>query len=147
MTTASDERMLRLLRTQLDEANERIKQLEAMLCPELQFPRAMQLTETEERYLRCLLGNVVTTKEIFLDRCYYDRDEPQQKIIDVIICKVRAKLKRYAAISGVALTIETVWGRGYSLTSESRSELRKLVSAETASRASRSDDMGVAAHV
>ena len=40
------------------------------------------------------------------------RDEPELKIIDVFMCKLRKKL---AAASGGADYIETVWGRGYML--------------------------------
>ncbi len=39
-------------------------------------------------------------------------DEPDQKIIDVFICKVRKKL---ASLSGGKNYIETIWGRGYAL--------------------------------
>jgi two-component system cell cycle response regulator CtrA len=39
-------------------------------------------------------------------------DEPELKIIDVFMCKLRKKL---AAVSGGADYIETVWGRGYML--------------------------------
>jgi two-component system cell cycle response regulator CtrA len=37
-------------------------------------------------------------------------DEPEMKIIDVFICKLRKKL---ANASGGKDYIETVWGRGY----------------------------------
>jgi two-component system cell cycle response regulator CtrA len=39
-------------------------------------------------------------------------DEPELKIIDVFICKLRKKL---AEATGGANYIETVWGRGYVL--------------------------------
>jgi len=39
-------------------------------------------------------------------------DEPEVKIIDVFICKLRKKL---AEVSGGKNYIETVWGRGYFL--------------------------------
>jgi two-component system cell cycle response regulator CtrA len=39
-------------------------------------------------------------------------DEPELKIIDVFICKLRKKL---AAATDGANYIETVWGRGYVL--------------------------------
>jgi two-component system cell cycle response regulator CtrA len=51
------------------------------------------------------------TKEQFLNHLYGGIDEPELKIIDVFICKLRKKL---AAATGGAC-IETVWGRGYVL--------------------------------
>lgn len=52
------------------------------------------------------------TKEMFLNNLYGDVDEPEPKIIDVYICKLRKKL---ANASGGMDYIETVWGRGYAL--------------------------------
>jgi two-component system cell cycle response regulator CtrA len=52
------------------------------------------------------------TKEMFLNNLYGGRDEPEIKIIDVFICKLRKKL---ANVSFGKNYIETVWGRGYVL--------------------------------
>jgi two-component system cell cycle response regulator CtrA len=52
------------------------------------------------------------TKEQFLNHLYGGMDEPELKIIDVFICKLRKKLTQ--ATGGVNY-IETVWGRGYVL--------------------------------
>ena len=52
------------------------------------------------------------TKEMFLNHLYGGMDEPELKIIDVFICKLRKKL---ATASGGKNYIETVWGRGYVL--------------------------------
>ena len=52
------------------------------------------------------------TKEQFLNHLYGGMDEPELKIIDVFICKLRKKL---AQASGGPDYIETVWGRGYML--------------------------------
>ena len=52
------------------------------------------------------------TKEQFLNHLYGGIDEPELKIIDVFICKLRKKL---ANASGGKNYIETVWGRGYVL--------------------------------
>ncbi len=52
------------------------------------------------------------TKEMFLNHLYGGMDEPELKIIDVFICKLRKKL---AAATGGDNYIETVWGRGYVL--------------------------------
>ena len=54
----------------------------------------------------------VLTKEVFLSHLYGGMDEPEPKIIDVFMCKLRKKL-RHAA--GGENYIENVWGRGYVL--------------------------------
>ncbi len=52
------------------------------------------------------------TKEMFLNHLYGGMDEPEVKIIDVFICKLRKKI---ADMTDGANYIETVWGRGYVL--------------------------------
>ena len=61
--------------------------------------------------LLALRKGVVMTKEAFLNHLYGGIDEPEVKIIDVFICKLRKKL----AQAGAADLIGTVWGRGYVL--------------------------------
>ncbi|KAA5805279.1 response regulator transcription factor [Alkalicaulis satelles] len=62
--------------------------------------------------LLSLRKGTTLTKEMFLNHLYGGMDEPELKIIDVFICKLRKKLS--AANSGDN-HIETVWGRGYVL--------------------------------
>jgi two-component system cell cycle response regulator CtrA len=61
--------------------------------------------------LLCLRAGSTLTKEQFLNHLYGDLDEPDPKIIDVFVCKLRKKLA--AAQAGGGEHIETVWGRGY----------------------------------
>ncbi len=62
--------------------------------------------------LLSLRKGTTLTKEMFLNHLYGGMDEPELKIIDVFICKLRKKLS--AATNGEN-HIETVWGRGYVL--------------------------------
>jgi two-component system cell cycle response regulator CtrA len=62
--------------------------------------------------LLSLRKGTTLTKEMFLNHLYGGMDEPELKIIDVFICKLRKKLT--AATNGENY-IETVWGRGYVL--------------------------------
>ena len=62
--------------------------------------------------LLALCKDSTLTKEMFLNHLYGDLDEPDAKIIDVFICKIRKKLIN---ASGGRDYIETVWGRGYTL--------------------------------
>ena len=62
--------------------------------------------------LLSLRKGTTLTKEMFLNHLYGGMDEPELKIIDVFICKLRKKLQQ--ATNGNHY-IETVWGRGYVL--------------------------------
>ncbi len=62
--------------------------------------------------LLSLRKGTTLTKEMFLNHLYGGMDEPEVKIIDVFICKLRKKLEDAA---GGENYIETVWGRGYIL--------------------------------
>jgi two-component system cell cycle response regulator CtrA len=62
--------------------------------------------------LLSLRKGTTLTKEMFLNHLYGGMDEPELKIIDVFICKLRKKL---ANATGGDSYIETVWGRGYVL--------------------------------
>ena len=70
------------------------------------------LTTKEYQILELLAlrkGSTIT-KEMFLNHLYGGMDEPEMKIVDVFICKLRKKL---LVASGGKNYIETVWGRGY----------------------------------
>ena len=62
--------------------------------------------------LLSLRKGTTLTKEMFLNHLYGGMDEPELKIIDVFICKLRKKL---ASATEGENYIETVWGRGYVL--------------------------------
>jgi two-component system cell cycle response regulator CtrA len=59
-----------------------------------------------------LRKGTIVTKEMLFNHVYRDMDEPEFKIMDVFICKLRKKLAR---ASGGDHYIKTVWGRGYIL--------------------------------
>ena len=62
--------------------------------------------------LLSLRKGTTLTKEMFLNHLYGGMDEPELKIIDVFVCKLRKKLSQ---ASDGEIYIETVWGRGYVL--------------------------------
>ncbi len=76
--------------------------------------RPIHLTGKEYQMLELLSlrKGTTLTKEMFLNHLYGGMDEPELKIIDVFICKLRKKL---AAATEGKHYIETVWGRGYVL--------------------------------
>jgi two-component system, cell cycle response regulator CtrA len=61
------------------------------------------------------------TKEMFLNHLYGGMDEPEGKIIDVFICKLRKKL---ANASNGKNFVETLWGRGHVLRDPFEEEAR-----------------------
>lgn len=73
----------------------------------------VHLTGKEYAILELLVlrKGMVLTKEAFLNHLYGGMDEPEMKIIDVFVCKLRKKL----AQAGADGLIGTVWGRGYML--------------------------------
>ncbi|PTX01073.1 response regulator transcription factor CtrA [Pararhodobacter aggregans] len=84
---------------------------------------SVHLTGKEYQMLELLSlrKGTTLTKEMFLNHLYGGMDEPELKIIDVFICKLRKKL---AEATGGDNYIETVWGRGYVLRDPSRGVAR-----------------------
>ena len=77
----------------------------------------VHLTGKEYSILELLVlrKGMVLTKEAFLNHLYGGMDEPEMKIIDVFVCKLRKKL----AAAGADNLIGTVWGRGYMIREQS----------------------------
>jgi two-component system cell cycle response regulator CtrA len=77
------------------------------------FAKGKPVTLTKKEYqiaeILALRKGAVLSKEAILDHLYGGLDEPNPKIIDVFICKIRKKLQ----LMGVNDFIETNWGRGY----------------------------------
>ena len=72
----------------------------------------VHLTVKEYQILELLAlhKDTTLTKEMFLNHLYGGMDEPEAKIIDVFICKLRKKLSN---ASNACNYIETIWSRGY----------------------------------
>ncbi len=86
--------------------------------------KAVHLTGKEYQMLELLSlrKGTTLTKEMFLNHLYGGMDEPELKIIDVFICKLRKKLSE---ATGGENYIETVWGRGYVLRDPASSEAKR----------------------
>ena len=83
--------------------------------------KSLRLTGREYAILE-LLGirkGATLSKEVFLNHLYGGMEEPEFKIIDVFVCKLRKKL---ADALGGENYIETVWGRGYVLREPTKEE-------------------------
>ncbi|WP_375327548.1 response regulator transcription factor CtrA [Candidatus Tisiphia endosymbiont of Nemotelus uliginosus] len=81
----------------------------------------VHLTNKEYAILELLVmrRGTVLSKEMFLNHLYSSIEEPEIKIIDVFICKLRKKL---ADAAGGTNYIDTVWGRGYMLKEYNKEE-------------------------
>jgi two-component system cell cycle response regulator CtrA len=73
--------------------------------------KELHLTKKEYQIIEILVlrKGFVLSKETLLDHLYGGLDEPNPKIVDVFICKIRRKL----IAMGAGDLIETNWGRGY----------------------------------
>src|SRR3954471_8817760 len=93
----------------------RVGQLQLNLVTQEVLAGGQQVHLTGKEYaileLLVLRKGMVLTKEAFLNHLYGGMDEPEVKIIDVFICKLRKKL----AQAGADNLIGTVWGRGYTI--------------------------------
>lgn len=105
-----------------DELRERVRQLEAALLADQEWraPRIFNLTRTEERILAGLVARGTVSKSRLMLVLYDGRagDAPQPKIFDVLICKLRKKLRPYD------ITIETIWGEGYKLSDQDYEKIK-----------------------
>jgi two-component system cell cycle response regulator CtrA len=87
--------------------------------------KEVRLTGKEYAILELLVlrKGMVMTKEALMNHLYGGMDEPEVKIIDVFVCKLRKKLVQ----AGAGDPISTVWGRGYMIR-DSSSEPQSLPS-------------------
>lgn len=94
----------------------RIGQMEVNLDTKAVLVGGQVLPLTGKEYglleLLCLRRGMTVSKEQFLNHLYGGMDEPEMKIIDVFLCRIRNKIARLA---GGKQYIRTVWGRGYIL--------------------------------
>ena len=88
--------------------------------------------------LMVLRKGTVLTKEAFLNHLYGGMDEPEVKIIDVFICKLRKKL----AQAGAGDIIGTVWGRGYTVREQAVPSIPNVVLSQLRASAP-SEAMGI----
>jgi two-component system cell cycle response regulator CtrA len=101
--------------------SERIAFLEDALAPRaIDIPLEWRLTASEVRVFRAMCARELATKETLMAALYSNRpdNEPEMKIIDVFICKLRHKVKHYG------VEIRTHWGQGWSIDAETRMRLK-----------------------
>ena len=84
--------------------------------------KPLNLTSKEYSILELMMLRKETPikKETFLNHLYAGIDEPEIKIIDVFVCKLRKKIEDMTAGKNY---IETLWGRGYRIVDPTKEEL------------------------
>jgi two-component system, cell cycle response regulator CtrA len=116
------ERRLEVVESENRLLRERLATLEALLMEtDMPVPVEWRLTGSEARVFGVLVNKPVATKEAILTALYWDRatdEEPDQKIIDVFVCKLRKKLAPFG------VEIATLWGRGWTLHPDVREQFR-----------------------
>ena len=82
-----------------------------------------KLTYSERMLLGLLIRRHRATKDQMMTMLYADRpdEEPDSKILDVMICKMRKKLSPHG------IEIRTIHGAGYELPSTSREKIKALM--------------------
>lgn len=101
---------------------ERAAFLERLLVPVIALPLEWGLTVAEGRLVSALYARIECTKDQIMAAMYRNdgRDEPMEKIVDVYVCKARAKMRPYRA------NIVTRWGHGYALDTAARTAIDRL---------------------
>lgn len=102
MTTLVEE-----LRDEIERLTCTVEDLRAQLTPVL-IPHTWGLTDKQEQFLSILLTSRGTvTRRMMMAQLYqYSEDEPDQKVLDVMLCKIRRAIPS-------DMHVDTVWGRGW----------------------------------
>jgi hypothetical protein len=101
----------KVLEAENDELRARIAELEEALGVATLPPPLFGLTSQEAVMFGVLLKTANPRKSTFMTALYSNEadDPPEEKIIDVFVCKMRKKLQPFG------ITIDTSWGEGFSM--------------------------------
>lgn len=97
-----------------DRLRARIEILEQSFGMDFLPPIEWGLTAHESKVLGVLMKREAVTKEGIMAALYDGRDDPEIKIVDVFVCKLRRKLKPFG------VEVATLWGRGYQMSAENK---------------------------
>jgi len=110
------EARIALLERENDELREHVRRLEDALIGTFETPFEWGLTAAERIVFGVLVNREVASKDAMMAALYRSmgKDEPDPKIVDVFVCKLRRKVKPYG------ITIRTHWGTGWQLDDTTR---------------------------
>ena len=108
-----DDDLIAAQQEEIEMLREKVRMLEDALASRgVPIPVEWRLTTSEAVVFAHLTTRDMATKQSIMTAMYSgrpDADEPEIKIVDVFVCKMRKKLKPFDVV------IDTVWGQGYSL--------------------------------
>jgi DNA-binding response OmpR family regulator len=110
------EQKIALLEEEVETLRARVEYLESTLAgTSVVFPLEWGPTVTEAKLMGALVSREILTKEAAMVLLYGDRpdDPPEEKIVDVLICKIRNKLEPFQ--DGPQSPVQTIWGVGFTL--------------------------------
>jgi two-component system cell cycle response regulator CtrA len=117
------------LEAENDALRAKVADMERMFGFRNSVPYIFGLTTSEGKVLSLLIERADANKHQLLTAVMADRvqeEEPEMKIIDVYICKIRNKLKPFGIES------ETMWGRGYRLPSAEKAKIASYLEQQVA---------------
>lgn len=111
-----------------EELRERIVALEGLLGIGDDVPSRIGLGGAEVDIFAMLMRREVCSKTLLMDAIYGGRpgDAPEDRIIDVYICRMRRKLEPFG------INIVTVTRRGWSLPADERAKVYRMLGGENA---------------
>ncbi|MGI4886081.1 MAG: helix-turn-helix domain-containing protein [Janthinobacterium lividum] len=120
------ERRLAVVEDENDRLREEIAVLRKLVGQEETIPRVLGLTQREAGIFVMLLARPMVSKSdaMTMYSLHADGDVPMEKIIDVFVCKMRAKLKVFG------ISINTIWGRGWNMAQADKNIVARLLEAE-----------------
>lgn len=111
-----------------EELRERLRALEKEFGFHDDVPIVFGLTPTEGKIMSLLGARDTATRAQLMTAVLSDRlpgKEPEMKIVDVFVCKIRKKLKPF----GIEIT--SLWGRGYRLAPEMKAKVAGYLTAQS----------------
>ena len=120
------------LEAENDALRARVRDLEKIVGFRNAVPIIFGLTGSESKVLSMLMEREFASKQQLLSAVMADRgadEEPEIKIVDVYICKIRTKIKKFG------VDIDTLWGRGYRLDPANKAKVATYLKAESSSEA------------
>jgi two-component system, cell cycle response regulator CtrA len=112
----ADAARLEALAAEIERLRDRIDELEALLGMSLLPPLEWRLTASQARVLGVIHARPYASKDAIMAALYRDgaRDEAEIKIVDVMVCHIRRKLKPFG------IEIITRWGEGFEMPAASK---------------------------
>jgi two-component system cell cycle response regulator CtrA len=121
---SDEQRYIDTLEGENNWLREKIAELESILGMRLEVPVILALTASEAKIVGILSKRDAVTKEQFMQMLYVNGTDAEIKIVDVFVCKARAKLEKFG------ISIETIWGRGYRMTPANKAKLQEIINVE-----------------